>query len=487
MNTQTYKNYDIGPDGRPVVHIDPGPAILYYILTFGIILGISTWVVLTFPTGDSDDFFIIFTAWVNIIWGGLGFCYSLRRTGYSMLTLTYIFFLIFFGLIPFTVFRANRWTFGVMSNSDIPHIRYAMICTQVCMLMTLVGYRFCPKNVRFSCYQWWAKREVVMSRIALALGTQVFFMLVLLYLIGTAGLIASGAESEFVVEKSYALIVGLFVRPMMLFMGLFAWYGSRREGETPGVKLCAWLMLGLGILANLATSTTRFYSIFTVTAILFGVFPVLRRNSSFVMSYIFAGFAASPIAYQFRGLSSISELVQMLKEFRFDQQYVFGGNFDAFEMLTYAVSFVNDKGITWGRQLFGVLLFWAPRSMWENKPVSTGELLGSNYIGISASLSNTNLSSPLSAEGFVNLGIVGVIIIGFVYGCFCIWVDQLAEAPLRPRDTSGLGFASAVFLPGIAALSLIISRGSLMVGFSALCGILAACYCASLFFLSKRV
>jgi len=54
-------------------------------------------------------------------------------------------------------------------------------------------------------------------------------------------------------------------------------------------------------------------------------------------------------------------------------------------------------------------LFFIPRGIWEEKPISTGELVGNHLID-TYDFTYSNLSNPLVSEGFINFGVLGVII-----------------------------------------------------------------------------
>lgn len=78
-------------------------------------------------------------------------------------------------------------------------------------------------------------------------------------------------------------------------------------------------------------------------------------------------------------------------------QTLSSSDFDAFDQINNGVAYVEAKGTTAGRQALGAVLFWVPRSVWEDKPQDTGILLADfrDY-------SVTNLSAPLWAELFIN-------------------------------------------------------------------------------------
>jgi hypothetical protein len=60
-----------------------------------------------------------------------------------------------------------------------------------------------------------------------------------------------------------------------------------------------------------------------------------------------------------------------------------------------------------------------PRKIWENKPISSGEFIG-NYLRdtYGNKYSFTNLSNPYVSEGYLNFGILGVIMFAIFLAFF---------------------------------------------------------------------
>lgn len=89
-------------------------------------------------------------------------------------------------------------------------------------------------------------------------------------------------------------------------------------------------------------------------------------------------------------------------------------NYDAFANFMVSIEMVQTEGLSLGYQLLSALLFFMPRGIWENKPISSGEVAG-NYLMDNYDFNFNNLSNPLVSEGFLNFGLIGVILfaVGF--------------------------------------------------------------------------
>lgn len=102
-------------------------------------------------------------------------------------------------------------------------------------------------------------------------------------------------------------------------------------------------------------------------------------------------------------------------------------HYDAFFNITASIDYVSKNGFSFGYQLLGGLLFFVPRSIWIAKPVSTGELVG-NYLVSDYGFNFNNLSNPFVSEGFINFGIIGIIvfpiILAYVFIKMLLWLKS---------------------------------------------------------------
>lgn len=115
-------------------------------------------------------------------------------------------------------------------------------------------------------------------------------------------------------------------------------------------------------------------------------------------------------------------------------------HYDAWANLVAAIQYVHTEGLQLGRQLMGSLLFWWPRGMWVDKPVSSGQMLG-DYLVLNSGLWFTNISFPFPAEGYVDFGMLGVVIYGIVIALYSQRLDYLVNYGGVVDRTSALYFS----------------------------------------------
>lgn len=94
-------------------------------------------------------------------------------------------------------------------------------------------------------------------------------------------------------------------------------------------------------------------------------------------------------------------------------------HYDAFANVMATIDYVSKTGISYGYQILSGLLFFVPRSIWTSKPYSTGQVIG-DYVIEDYGFEYNNLSNPLVAEGYVNFGVLGVILMAYALGYFMI-------------------------------------------------------------------
>jgi hypothetical protein len=138
-------------------------------------------------------------------------------------------------------------------------------------------------------------------------------------------------------------------------------------------------------------------------------------------------------------------------------------NYDAFSNIIATMDYVQQYGFSLGNQLLSAYLFFVPRGFWEDKPISTGQLVGEHLID-NYEFTYSNLSNPLVSEGYINFGVFGVIV-GAVLLSFVI---TRAIAWLKSDD-----YLKKIMAFYLAIHLIFLLRGDFTNGFSYYIGALA--------------
>lgn len=80
-------------------------------------------------------------------------------------------------------------------------------------------------------------------------------------------------------------------------------------------------------------------------------------------------------------------------------------DYDAWSSMCRVMQYTDAHGITAGRQLMGVALFFVPRSVWPSKPIGSGAFLFNEL-----NLGFNNVACTFLAEGYINFGILGSVV-----------------------------------------------------------------------------
>jgi hypothetical protein len=269
------------------------------------------------------------------------------------------------------------------------------------------------------------------------------------------GAATAGEVDQDVGEAGNALLRGFGTVPALLSLLLLTrWLvTSRRARRSPAV-LAAWTaVLAVNVVVNNPISNPRYWFLTVLFALLFTIFPrspVMYRTS--LALGVLVALLVFPFADKFRyaedpgQATGSGSLLEPLVTKDYDQVGMFANH----------ISYADDgHGHTWGRQLSGSALFFVPRTAWENKPVDSGMLVG-EWMGTN----NTNLSSPLWAELWLDFGPLGMTAGLFAVGYGAARADR--RYVTRTLLDTAPGNVFAVVVPLIAGYSFILLRGSLL-------------------------
>lgn len=251
-------------------------------------------------------------------------------------------------------------------------------------------------------------------------------------------------------------------------LALLMWKDSVARKRGYGVR--TYILLLCVMVLYFPTNSGRLW----ILAIYMGIvlvhqFRIKHKLTLFVlMIFGVIYFAALINIFRF-ATAGLSELFEAIMKGLDASDRFSNGDFDCYTMITRTLSYVDIKGITNGKQLLGVFLFWVPRSIWPTKPIGSGSTVlayqGSDF---------TNVSSPIIAEGYINFGVIGVALFALIYAIMCFKTDYAACKFRKVGGYNPGAFRDNVqFVYGvIVGYSYLLLRGDLLTAFSNLIGIL---------------
>jgi hypothetical protein len=228
---------------------------------------------------------------------------------------------------------------------------------------------------------------------------------------------------------------------------------SRVARRTPSAILALAGLAVLNAIVNNPISNPRYWFLTVVFALIFTAFPrspVMYRAA--LVTGVVVALLLFPFLDRFRydngGYHPVetTSVLEPLTVKDYDQVGMFANT------LTYAHS---GAGHTDGRQLAADVLFFVPRSMWHGKPRDSGVVVG-QWMG----MTNTNLSSPLWAELWLDFGPVGMTGGFLALGYLCARGDR--RYAQRTVEDGRPGTVATVVIPLVCGYSFILLRGPLL-------------------------
>ncbi len=259
-------------------------------------------------------------------------------------------------------------------------------------------------------------------------------------------------------NSSLSLIVSSVVPAFVTGTTALAVFNVRPRG-----RLSDWLLLALQVFALLIVCFPTGMERYKMAVIYVGLAlifcPFFRKGSWFLLMMVFGLVIIFPLLDAFRSVAvgevnigqSLVRVVTSLVE------DLTAGHYDAYTMFMLIQEYAEAAGLSYGRQLLGVLLFWVPRVFWADKPLGSGQTAAEFF-----HWDFTNLSCPLPAEGYVNFGVAGLVLFAVV---FAFIVRLLDDAFWKGRN----GFLKIVY-PFIVPFIFFLMRGDLLSSFAYLLG-----------------
>ncbi|KJY29322.1 hypothetical protein VR44_23255, partial [Streptomyces katrae] len=204
-------------------------------------------------------------------------------------------------------------------------------------------------------------------------------------------------------QAGQALLRGFGTVPALLAMLLYTrWLVTSTYARRKVSVIVTWAaLIALNLVVNNPISNPRYWFLTVMFAMLFTLFPVSAAMYRVALSMaVVVALLVFPFADRFRydeknykPVETTSFLEPMALK-----------DYDQIGMFANTITFADSgPGHFYGRQLAGSVFFAVPRSVWPGKPRDTGVMVG-QWMGTV----NTNLSSPIWAELWLDFGPLGM-------------------------------------------------------------------------------
>ena len=373
-------------------------------------------------------------------------------------TIFVLLYFTWFYIVPGIFQTASNRYFWPQAHYDSDTALTAAIAILLFLVFFALGQHATPTSLRKKYLSKIAQSEKMRRRgLILSLATMT--------LLGCCAIIAAFGIENFIgsraavsnalssnLEKSIVGLIVWFPRMLLTVCILMLLYLRRREHQSKAFSTIL-IVVSIAVLFIVAFPGAlprfQFFAI-TITFILV-LFPFRRPHSRIIAVLImsFGVFTVFPVFQAVNRGKTFDTNIEIPKA----SEYMLYGDFDGFQTTMNVVVHTEQNGHTMGRQILSAALFFVPRSFWKDKGEATGvmvsEDLGWHF---------TNLSTPIVGELYIDGGLLGVIIGGFLIGHLFRRLDHMYTAAV---DYGGITLPRI----GIAVLSsiiIILFRGPLL-------------------------
>lgn len=273
---------------------------------------------------------------------------------------------------------------------------------------------------------------------------------VLVYMIGFYNLFFRSENSLSIENSTINFIIRKFLTAMPA-MVIVIFISSNKKNKTFVKSAAIAILFVFTVCSNFPTSTTRYWMATILGGIFLNVFGK-RTHTRIVDCAVIIGLSVIfPFFCIFKTMTITDLLAGNIKFSGIIDSYN-TVDFDAFSMLVRTIRYVRENELEMGTQLINVLFFWVPRSIWITKPYPSGQVVAADQGQI-----YTNVSCPIHAEGYINFGVIGVLLYAFTFAKILRFFDNMYWQESSDDNINTINFIYAF----LCIIIIYISRGAL--------------------------
>lgn len=400
--------------------------------------------------------------------------FSLKKHPFSIELIVWLFLFFFMFYAPLIQYTKQRWPWrGSLSHNDV------IVC---CLLCLLFGVVFCIGKQLYTTFSKGRKQPLPIDAISKGFvyaplifsgpmkGIVALISLALAVVFiarnGISGIVVSRADAVNPFYSGNSSAVLLLVDSCI---PAFLAYGAAVSAQEFMTKKKGFWLFVIQLLCLLVcsfpTAIPRYKMACIYAPLAMVLFPALKKKTGFFWPFVLALFFILPVMSDVRYSLDFGAAISTLQD-NFIGTYA-EVDYDAFRMLSGTVKYVGKNGVTWGRQLLGSLLFFIPSSIWTGKPGGSGSLVIRALLGDD---SFSNVSCPFVGEGYINFGLVGVILFALAFGYLAKKFDSRYWLIAEDR---GADFSPYMYL---IMLIFFMLRGDFLSSFAFIVGFMAVGY-----------
>ena len=394
---------------------------------------------------------VVLTFIINILLFFLLLIHAIRKNSYSLNMMFWLFSFFFFGLAPLLQYHSAiyNWNLSPQSSEIIKTNLYILIFSVCYFLGYVVGEK---TRIRTKTIEYKTKK----SRLDILLLISFLITVFVIWKVGFKNLLSSRTSSFGESGTSMDLIMNHVLRNIPLFTVVMHILYCREKKRINIKTIIAFILF---LVSCFPTSLSRNMMASFYGGLFIILFEKYRKKRWITYAIIFGLVLVFPAINVFRTFfesshsNILDSMISSIKGAYTEAHY------DAHQMFISIQQYVSKFGFSYGKQLLGVLLFFVPRNIWSGKPYGTGQTAFTAL----AQHEFTNVSAPLVSEGYVNFGIIGIIIVGLLAGFITSRLDKRYWSNETKRD------ALHIIYPFVVLKFFFMLRGDLLSSWAYTC------------------
>ena len=361
----------------------------------------------------------------------------------------WIFLLIFMNIAPFVQYVSDIVPWG--GSFDSYDYIFSNLLIFIWILSYIIGYRNIRNKEISICYS----RELVLNNrtMIILLALSVFSSCYFIEKVGFVNLMFRSTSHG--IGYSPFDMIQAYVYRSIVFISLAASLLFGRKNFTTRIfKIIFFICL---LIVSFPLGVPRFYAGAVYFALVLIFFYKRVSRIKVIYLFLFGIIFIFPLLNiaRFLTVSRFGFGNYELNVIRYDM--FFEGHYDAYSMLMRSLKYTMSYNYCFGEQLMGSLLFFVPRNVWNSKPVASG-----SEIAHKLGMSFDNISCPIIGEGWLDFGVLGVVIYGLLFGYLLKQMDN-RYLRLSKSDKKDMFLIIYFFLCGFIFF---LMRGALLISVS---------------------
>lgn len=345
-----------------------------------------------------------------------------KYKNFSLYKIFFLFTYFFLGIAPIIQFHKKGSYFGAPLITEEWYFYTNILIILICVFYKFI-YNFFIKftqidNINLSKFKSPDKLSTYKGVVLIFLSIISFLSVLYINNFSVISMLVRGGEFKRELDSDATtmnILVGQFLIPISFLCFLFYITTNKRN------MLITIVLFLLAVITCSPFGIPRFYAAAIYLPLLLIISDFLRRKNVFSGTIIFGLLFIFPTLDYFRYFDDLSKV-----KFGLDFKMFDSGHFDSYQNFSLILS---HSEITWGYQLLGVIFFWIPRSIWESKPEGSG-----SYLAKQLNFSFDNISANFFAEGYINFGVLGILIFIIIISYATAFADKVYWIKLHKAD-----------------------------------------------------